>query len=387
MSEGSRSWQVGQRGGQQPDRLRGVLQRIATGPTMSKDLSRADACAAMRLVLDGSADPVQAGIFLIALRMKRETDDELAGVLDAVHAGQEPVDVAVPCLTTLVDPYDGYLRGTSVAAFLPAVLAASGLRVLTHGVWQMGPKFGATQEQVLAAAGITPAKSLAAAATAIETDAVGWSHVSQRELAPELFALSELRTRIVKRPCLTTLEVAVRALRPTGSSHLVTGFVHKGYPPIYASLAHAGGFERCVIIRGVEGGIVPSLSQASRYFVANGASAPEEQDLDPAMLGLDHAERTLPLPTALQAENDRPDPGARSVQYLDNAFAATLAEHAAEQGLAALDGAHGMARDSLLYAGAVILVAGGHVDSLVDGAERVAAAIDSGEASARLHAG
>jgi len=112
--------------GDEEEFLRGVLQRIATGPTMSKDLSREEARRAMRLLLEGRADEVQGGIFLIALRMKRETDEELAGVLDAIHDGVSACELDIDELLTVVDPYDGYLRGTPVAPFLPAVLAACG---------------------------------------------------------------------------------------------------------------------------------------------------------------------------------------------------------------------------------------------------------------------
>ncbi|MGH8621099.1 MAG: hypothetical protein ACRET3_03080, partial [Burkholderiales bacterium] len=53
--------------------MRSIIQRIATGPELSKDITREEARAGMQLVLEGRVDPVQAGIFLIALRMKRET--------------------------------------------------------------------------------------------------------------------------------------------------------------------------------------------------------------------------------------------------------------------------------------------------------------------------
>ena len=56
--------------------MRSIIQRIATGPDMSKDISLAEARAGMNGILQGEVDPVQAAIFLIALRMKRETDDE-----------------------------------------------------------------------------------------------------------------------------------------------------------------------------------------------------------------------------------------------------------------------------------------------------------------------
>ena len=65
--------------------MRSIIQRVATGPELSKSISRDEARAGMGLVLDGRVDPVQAGIFLIALRMKRETDDENLGVLDAIR--------------------------------------------------------------------------------------------------------------------------------------------------------------------------------------------------------------------------------------------------------------------------------------------------------------
>ena len=64
--------------------MRTIIQRIATGPELSKDLSFDEAREAMDLVLQNRVDPVQAGVFLIALRMKRETDDENRGVLQAL---------------------------------------------------------------------------------------------------------------------------------------------------------------------------------------------------------------------------------------------------------------------------------------------------------------
>ena len=366
-----------------PDFLRSVLQRIATGPTMSKDLPRDEARRAMRQLLDGSADPVQAGIFLIALRMKRESDDELAGILDAIREGLPERRLDVDRLVVLADPYDGYLRGVPVSPFLPAVLAACGLTVLTHGVRSMGPKFGATHRQVLEAAGADANPSLDEAARRLESPAVGWAHVDQAELAPELAALATLRTRIVKRPCLTTVEVAVNPFAPRGGSDLVTGYVHKGYPQVYARLATAGGFASSTIVRGVEGGIVPSLSQIARYFRSVGDEEPEQVDIEPGALGIVLEERSVPLPEDLA---ERADERVRSVSEEGDGFAEALAGHAAEVGRAALDGEAGPARDSLAYAGAVVLASLGRAGSLGEGAERVRGVLDDGSARERFGA-
>ena len=48
--------------------MRSIIQRIATGPTMSKDIAQGEARDAMTAILRGEIDPVQAGIFFIALR-------------------------------------------------------------------------------------------------------------------------------------------------------------------------------------------------------------------------------------------------------------------------------------------------------------------------------
>ena len=131
-----------------------ILQRIATGPELSKDISREEAREGMRLVLEGAVDPVQAGVFLIALRMKRETDEENRGLLEAIREATGRATAPVDEVLDLGDPYDGYNRTLPAAPFLPPVLAACGVPTVSHGVQSMGPKYGVTHRQVLAAAGL-----------------------------------------------------------------------------------------------------------------------------------------------------------------------------------------------------------------------------------------
>ncbi len=49
--------------------LRSCIQKVATGPEYSKDLSFEEARVAMRTILSGATDPVQAAVFLIALQV------------------------------------------------------------------------------------------------------------------------------------------------------------------------------------------------------------------------------------------------------------------------------------------------------------------------------
>ncbi len=360
--------------------MRSVVQRIATGPTMSKNLTCDEARAAMRLVLEGKADEVQAGIFLIALRMKRETDEELAGVLAAVREGMPSRALDIDELVCLSDPYDGCLRGTPVSAFLPAVLAACGLRVMSHGVEAMGPKYGATHAKVLRAAGVYTEDSLETSAARLHNHECGWSYLDQSELAPELAALTDLRSRIVKRPCLTTVEAALCPFTVRESLHLVTGFVHTGYPEIYARLAQFAGFNQSILVRGVEGSVVPSLAQAARYVTSADGQTLKVTDIDPQELDVAHADRALPLPPLPEPVSQ----GARSIAYADNPGVVLIAEEGAERGLEALEGKRGMAHDALSYAGAIVLYATGKSDSLEGGVDAVKGVLNNGSALARF---
>src|ERR1700730_9026214 len=246
--------------------MRSILQRIATGPELSKDLSREEARTGMRLVLDGLVDPVQAGVCLIALRMKRETDDEICGVLDALRDATLQVTAPVDELIDIGDPYDGFTRTLPASPFLPALLAACGVAAVSHGVESMGPKYGVTHRQVLRAAGLPVDLELQEAAARLADPGIGWAYVDQQVFCPKLHRLAALRTLIVKRPAITTAEVLAGPLRGRLKTHLVTGYVHKPYPRIYALLARHAGFDSALIVRGVEGSVIPLLSQTGKVF-------------------------------------------------------------------------------------------------------------------------
>ena len=66
--------------------------------------------------------------------MKRETDEENLGILDAVRDATGAVTAAVDEIVDLADPYDGYNRTLPISPFLPAVLAACGIPAVSHGV-------------------------------------------------------------------------------------------------------------------------------------------------------------------------------------------------------------------------------------------------------------
>lgn len=358
--------------------MRSILQRIATGPELSKDISREEARAGMRSVLDGQIDPVQAGIFLIALRMKRESDDELRGILDALRETTATTVAPVDELLDIGDPYDGYARSLPVAPFLPAVLAACGTPAVSHGVETLGPKYGVTHRQVLRAAGMTVDLSMAEAAARVADPGIGWCYVDQRVFAPKLHALAPLRSLIVKRPALTTIEVLLGALRGRWRTHLATGYVHKAYPRVYALLARHAGFDSALLVRGVEGGVIPSLRQEGKYFSYQDKDEEQERRMTPADFGWN--EPLLPPPLPPGAQRSENDPADAAVDT------AALAQAAAEAGRYALAGGHGPARDNLIAAAALSLYHLAKSPSLLAAANTVRAVLDSGRAKTRFDA-
>jgi anthranilate phosphoribosyltransferase len=360
--------------------MRGCIQKVATGPEYSKDLSFEEAYDAMRVILEGRADPVQAAVFLIALRMKRETDDENAGVLQAIMDTMQTVTADVDEVLDIADPYDGYTRGLAVSPFLPPVFAACGLPAISHGVEKLGPKYGATHRKVLAQAGINIDRSAVQAAQDLANADIGWSYVDQKAFCPALHDLIPLRSRIVKRPVLTTVEVLTGPVRGRLKTHLMTGYVHKAYPPVYAELARQAGFDTAAIIRGVEGGVIPSLKQPARIFCYHDRGEEYPVECYPDSVGIDQPTRAVPIPAETPAATRAGDEIATTVD-IDAAAAS-----AAHTGLEALDGQPGPAHDSLVYAAAIVLHHLGRHDSLASAAGEVRQVLASGEALARFKA-
>jgi anthranilate phosphoribosyltransferase len=359
--------------------MRSIIQRIATGPDMSKNIAAEEARAGMAAILRGEIDPVQSAIFLIALRMKRETDDENRGILDGIIDVSTRVTADVDEVLDMSDPYNGYNRSLPAAPFMPAVMAALGVPTVSHGVETMSPKFGITHHRVLKAAGIPVDLSVQQAAARLAEKNIGWAYVDQQAYCPPLHALTSLRTNIVKRQAITTVEVLVRPIAGKLKTHYMSGYVHSPYTRVYAMLARHAGFDSCLMVRGVEGGITPSLRQVGKVFFYHDKGEEQSQEFNPEDIGIKQDVRATPLPDDLPPHPSSDDVGA--------AFDAEVAaKMAAEAGLAALGGEKGSTYDALVYTGAIALWHLNKQDNLQDAAAAVRHAIDSGKALQHFNA-
>ena len=358
--------------------MRSIIQRIATGPDMSKDISQQEARAGMRAILQGDIDDVQSALFLIALRMKRETDEENIGVLEGIRDACTTTVADVDEVLDMSDPYNGYSRCLPAAPFLPAVMAACGVPTVSHGVETTGPKFGITHHRVLKAAGINVDYSVTAAAKHIAS-AAGWAYVDQKAYCPALHDLTELRKAMVKRQAITTVEALTKPISGTSKTHYMAGYVHKPYTRVYAMLARHAGYHSCLMVRGVEGGIIPSLRQSGKVFYYHDKAEEQSYDFDPAMIGIRCSQRAAPLPEDL--------PPSVTGDGTGTDFDVDIASRiAADAGLAALQGNKTITYDALTYAGAIALWHLRKADSLAAGAQIVRDVLNRGKALEHFNA-
>ncbi len=357
--------------------MHSIIQRIATGPELSKDISLEEARLGMQAILENAVDPVQAGIFFIALRMKREANDEFKGILDAILCATQRVTADVDEVVDIADPYDGYNRCLPAAPFLPPLLAELGVPAICQGLEAVGPKYGVTARHVIRAAGVDVDMSPTAAAARLSDPTIGWSYIDQAQFCPSLHDMIPLRTKMIKRQAVTTVETQAQPIVGRKKTHLITGYVHKPYPPIYAMLARHAGFDSALIIRGVEGGVIPSLRQPGKATRYDSHGEEYEIDLDPTALGIEQTARAVPLPDDLP-KTERADEVVIAVDI--NATAAA----AAKAGMAALRGEKGATYDSLLLTASLILHHVGKATSFKAAGDLVRAALDSGRAAARV---
>jgi anthranilate phosphoribosyltransferase len=153
--------------------------------------------------------------------------------------------------------------------------------------------------------------------------------------------------------------------------------VHKPYPAKYASLARFAGFEGCLLVRGIEGGVIPSLRQQGLIYRYEDLGDEEPVEIVPERLGINQSFRAVPLP-----EDDSVINTGDDVARIKDIIGAASA--AAETGMRALQGEQGPAYDALVYSCALILWHAGKYSTIELAADQVRQVLDSGLAKQRI---
>lgn len=220
------------------------LKDIGRGKEGARAISRAQACDLMGQILDGQVDDLALGAFCVAMRIKGETAQEMAGFLDAIHQ-RLPVLPTQPQPWVVLPSYNGARKLPVLTPLLALLLAREGLPVLVHGSTTESTRV--TSAQVLQALQIP-------ASTTLHSVAPGQvMHIAPASLHPGLQRLLDARAAIGLRNSGHSL---VKLLNPLGASHatalIVGSYTHPEYATFMAQTQVLMG-ATALLLRGTEG--------------------------------------------------------------------------------------------------------------------------------------
>jgi anthranilate phosphoribosyltransferase len=325
--------------------FKALLGIVANG----RPLTAEQAEAAFDVMMSGDATPSQMGGFLMALRVRGETVEEITGAVRAMRAKMTRIEAPAGAIDTCGTGGDA--AGTwNISTGAAIVAAACGVPVAKHGNRGLSSKSGAAD--VLAALGVN-----------IEAD---MTLVKQALWEANLcFMMAPRHHSAMRHVGPTRVELGTRTIfnlmgplsNPAGARRQLMGVFSRAWVGPLAQVLGQLGSERAWVVHGSDG--IDELTTTGPSYVAEWKEGRVTTfEVTPEEAG---------LPRAVAADLKGGDPGT-------NALALN----------ALLDGHPGAYRDVVLYNSAAALLVAGKVSTLRAGVEMAAAAIDGGKARAAL---
>ena len=318
--------------------VRSALATIVDGGTLSMD----EAQAAMGAVMDGEATPAQLAAFLMGLRMRGETADELAGFAGAMRDRVVRVDAPEGAIDVVGTGGDG--SGTfNISTTAALVTAAAGVPVAKHGNRAMTSKSGSAD--VLEALGIRIDHDAASAGEALRK--IGFAFLFAPAFHPAMRHAGPTRREIGVR---TAFNLVGPLTNPAGTTRQLLGVANEAIAERMAEVVVRLGTERTFVIHGDGVDELPLDGSGVAWIVAGGTI--ERHPIDAAALGFKRAATT-------KLAGGTPEENARLTE-------------------AVLNGEPGVRRDVVLLNAAAALLVAGVVGQMEEGIERAALTIDAG---------
>ena len=244
-----------------------------------EDLSVSDAAWCMEQVMTGTATDAQLAAFLIALRVKGETVDEIVGFRDAVLEHAVPLHVDPMALD--IDGTGGDRFGTvNVSTMASIVAAASGVPVIKHGNRAASSSSGSSD--VLAALGLD--LSLPAERVAEVLGEVGITFAFAGAFHPGFKHAGPVRTELGVPTVFNFLGPLCNPARPEASA---VGVAHLDRVPLIVGVFQTRG-ATALVFRGDDGlDELTTTGHSHMWEVSRGTV--KEHDLDPRDLGIQRA--------------------------------------------------------------------------------------------------
>lgn len=326
------------------------MQSAIKAVTEHKNLSSEEMASVMRLIMTGEATPAQVGGFLIGLRMKGETIEEVAAAARVMRELSTRVEVDSQHLVDTCGTGGDASGSFNISTASAFVVAAAGARVAKHGNRSVSSKSGSAD--VLEAAGVNLELTPEQVAACVNEIGVGFMFAPLHHSAMK-HAIGPRREMAVR----TIFNVLGPLTNPAGAPNQVLGVFSKDWVEPLAHVLKQLGSEHVLVVHADDG-----LDEISIGSITNVAELKDGEittyAIQPEDFGMQRAELST-----IRAED---------------------AEDSLRIIRSVLSNQAGPARDIVcLNAGAAIYAAG-LAQSLADGVDRAKELIASGEAAAKL---
>ena len=319
--------------------------------TEKRDLSVDEMNATMRLIMTGEATPAQVGGFLVGLRMKGETIDEIVAAATVMRERASKVDIDKNHLVDTCGTGGDSSGSFNISTASAIVVAAAGGKVAKHGNRSITSKSGSAD--VLETAGVNLELSPEAVASCVNEIGVGFMFAPMHHSAMK-HAIGPRREMAVR----TIFNVLGPLTNPAGAPNQVMGVFSKDLVEPIAHVLQRLGSEHVLVVHAEDG--MDEISIATPTFVAelnNGKVS--TYTIQPEDFGM----------TRASLEEIRATDSAHSLEIIRAVF----------------DNTDGPAKDIVsLNAGAAIYAAG-LTDSLADGVSKAQQVIASGSVGEKLN--
>jgi anthranilate phosphoribosyltransferase len=301
-------------------------------------------------IMSGRATPAQTAGFLVALRAKGETVDEIVGCAEAMREHVVPVTPARDDLVDTAGTGGDGARTLNISTAAALVTAAAGAAVAKHGNRAVSSASGSAD--VLEALGFE--LELAPDRIARSIDELGFGFIFAPAHHPGFRHAAPVRRELAVR---TVFNVLGPLTNPAGARAQIVGVYAAELAPVIAEVLERLGTRRAFVVHGAGG--IDELSPAGPNLVYEVGNGPlHERMIDPVELGIARCS-----PEDLRG--GAPGENAAAVRRV-------------------LDGEEGPHRDAVLLNAAGAIAAAGHAEDLAEGLAIAGEAVDSGAAAERL---
>ena len=250
--------------------IAGYIREIGRGKQGARSLTRVQAADLFAQVLDGAVTDLEVGGFCLAMRIKGETPEEMAGFLDATEARLNRVPASTAPVV-VIPSYNGARKLPALTPLLALLLARAGVPVLVHGTaTESSRDYTSTVLEALDVHPVDAIKEIAPGEVCFAPTVV---------LCAGLQRLLDVRRAVgLRNPAHSLVKLMSPAL---GKSLLVSSYTHPEYALSMAAVFELKG-SNAMLLRGTEG---ESVADARRMPHMDGFLAGRRSTLQEAQTG------------------------------------------------------------------------------------------------------